>query len=1709
MFSKFKNNRYKILFIYIFCMFFLTTVEHAISFDNHPTDEVYSEVENISSSLNNINEKSSDLPKKNSEIFEDGIWDWNKILDSNKYELTSKDSLNYQVRVKDNNIELIIGYENYNFLNSKDLTEYFSEYSMKVVDTITSLNAKVIQAPISSLNKIISDLNSFEEISYVKPNNLYHIEGIPNDPYWADQWGPQRIQAPLAWNIESGDLSNILVCVIDTGIDYTHPDLVDQYVALGYDWVNDDADPMDDHSHGTHCAGTIAATINNSIGVVGMANVSVMAEKFLAFDGYGDSADAASAVVHATDAGADILSNSWGGGPYDELLEDAFAYAIANDVVIIAAAGNSGTSTPQYPAFYDDVIAVSGTQSDDGLYINTNYGAHIEVAAPAVNVYSTVPVSMGSYGYKTGTSMACPHVAGVAALIRSVFPSWTTDQVRERLHNAVDDLGDPGWDQFYGYGLTNAYKAVLQPEEHDIKTTMTIESIPQIGVYTLINVTAKNIGLNTETSVNLQLWIEESMVYYETISTLDVDFNYMYQYSWTPMSYGDYNITAYAVPVSGENILDNNKVTIFESVVDPSLRVGFITTHGEIIYGMEDLEALYEGLGYVVDVISSQVTPELTNAYGYLFGGEGGSIWDSNEITAIENFVSNGGTFTGIGDSSACYGTVQVAANHGITFLGSAVGLSGSTTNFNSGHPVMLGITSIYLSGIFDSLAVAGDAVAFLWDSTDTSIFGASVDSGSGHICVLADDLALDLFMDDNALMFVNILEWISPDHELVTFLENFPVIPYGESIYINATVTNTGSNTEYDVGLQIWIEEVLVDSTTYTSLIPLESQTLQYLWSPTTLGSYNITAYTIPVADESSNTNNKVTKYATVSDLQNYNMDVDYLYNWIDVTGGTLLSLSDDSAAEISLPFTFNFYDQSFTSLYVSSNGWFSFYNTYPSSFSNVNFPSTSVEHYYSMALFWDDLYPSSNVYYQFLTDPNRVVVAYVDMDHYGSEGRAGSFELILSETGEIVFQYDYIDTIGSHTVGLNYGLDSTYYNQYTGLTSTTDDLAILFSTVSPDHELKVQVEDISNTPIDEPILVNATVSNRGTNEEYGVELQLWIDDSLVNTEIYSTLSVDESQILQYLWTPSIIGTSNITAYAVPVTDEYLLSNNVDSTFPNVFDPSAMKVAVLNSDSGNQPSFWTGGWANDYNTIYNGLLAEGVNVKLVTNFDILSGGLADVNILIMIDNAPNDAASDVVKIWCLAGGNVITFDSSICFINWAGILPPEAEGTNGKDTYWDYNSPSTGVIVTDHPIVSGYTIGETIYGTSGDAQYYSSIMQSSAAGPYYTPVVKTAVGSDYDLIVVYEPPSGQGAVVQMWDAQHWSTTTNQLLILNSIYWLQGLDPSASIEVLYPNSGEIVSGIVEISWTSEGFEPATLNYSLLLWNESSGVWIPIVNDITETEYLWDTTTINDGQYRIRVEAYDGSLSRFDESDFLFTINNVNEAPSILVLYPNGGETVDDTITITWSASDSDYDTLSFTVYYRESTGSWIQLIAGISANSYAWNTNSIVDGDYYIRIVASDGSLTAEDTSDTYFTITHVNNAPILNILQPKEGHVYYGDITIQWYAVDPENDPLVYNVYYWNGSNWVELATSLTTTTSIIWDTTSVPNGFSYKIKVTATDGEFTTTDETYYFSIHNVSTSPTTTTTQNTDLELLAIVTLTITILGLIIGYTKRRKS
>ncbi|MDQ3810927.1 MAG: S8 family peptidase, partial [Chloroflexota bacterium] len=345
--------------------------------------------------------------------------------------------------------------------------------------------------PEADLRQVVASLSRIDAVRHVEPNRWREATVIPNDPSFTAQWGLARIRAPEAWVRTTGS-ADVIVAAVDTGVDLNHVelrplllpgrDLVDLAgtspppgTHFEGDWTIRDNGPQDEVGHGTHVAGTIACATNNMFGVAGVTwSCRLLPVKVLTrvvendpprqVRGIGSAVDIAAGIRWAVDRGAHIINLSLGGGSDTFVERDAVTYAVGRGVVVVAAMGNDGSSIPSYPAAYPGVIAVGATDQSDRRAPFSNTGAHIDVSAPGVQVLSTAPDN--ALAVLSGTSMASPHVAGVAALIRSADRSLTSDQVGAILRQTARPLRDQPEDavpnERYGAGLVDAAAAVAR-----------------------------------------------------------------------------------------------------------------------------------------------------------------------------------------------------------------------------------------------------------------------------------------------------------------------------------------------------------------------------------------------------------------------------------------------------------------------------------------------------------------------------------------------------------------------------------------------------------------------------------------------------------------------------------------------------------------------------------------------------------------------------------------------------------------------------------------------------------------------------------------------------------------------------------------------------------------------------------------------------------------------------------------------------------------------------------------------------------------------------------------------------------------------------------------------------------------------------------------------------------------------------------------------
>jgi subtilisin family serine protease len=327
-----------------------------------------------------------------------------------------------------------------------------------------------LSAPAGSdfnINEAVAALEAVGGVAYASPNYTYRAMVTPNDEQYVggQQWGITQIKAEQAWDITTG-AENIIIAVLDTGTAGDHPDLVGKIVQ-GYDAYNNDNDPSDDNGHGTYTAGIAGASSNNGTGIVGTSwGARLMPVKVLGPRGQGSDETIARGFRWAVDNGARIISASLGGDIDSQVMRDAIAYAQQRNVLVVASSGNTPDGKPNYPAAYESVLAVGATGRSDTFTGFSSWGPFVDVTAPGVGILST-GWDNGSltYEYGNGTSASCPFVSGVAALVLSVNPNLTAQQVKWIIEDSSEDFGPPGFDENYGKGRINAFRAVQMAQQ--------------------------------------------------------------------------------------------------------------------------------------------------------------------------------------------------------------------------------------------------------------------------------------------------------------------------------------------------------------------------------------------------------------------------------------------------------------------------------------------------------------------------------------------------------------------------------------------------------------------------------------------------------------------------------------------------------------------------------------------------------------------------------------------------------------------------------------------------------------------------------------------------------------------------------------------------------------------------------------------------------------------------------------------------------------------------------------------------------------------------------------------------------------------------------------------------------------------------------------------------------------------------------------------
>jgi thermitase len=342
--------------------------------------------------------------------------------------------------------------------------------SMALGESIEDLGIYKVQVTAGHELEAVASLRSRSDVAYAAPNYQVHALEEPDDSFYSSQWAYPIIQAPRAWDITTGS-SAVIIAIVDSGVDLTHPDLVSKLVA-GYDYIDNDSTPQDLYGHGTHVAGIAAAATDNGLGVAGTSwGARIMPVRVLDASGRGYDYQIIQGIQYAADNGARIINLSLGREAmgYPDNYVPAINYARSKGALVVAAGGNCGDpiyyasngcseyNAPIYPAANEGVLAVAATDDDDYRSSFSNQGSYIDVAAPGSSIFSTYLSS--DYRTLGGTSMATPFVSGLASLIWSTHRSMTIDEVEQLIKSSADDLGSAGFDNSFGWGRINLYRA--------------------------------------------------------------------------------------------------------------------------------------------------------------------------------------------------------------------------------------------------------------------------------------------------------------------------------------------------------------------------------------------------------------------------------------------------------------------------------------------------------------------------------------------------------------------------------------------------------------------------------------------------------------------------------------------------------------------------------------------------------------------------------------------------------------------------------------------------------------------------------------------------------------------------------------------------------------------------------------------------------------------------------------------------------------------------------------------------------------------------------------------------------------------------------------------------------------------------------------------------------------------------------------------------
>ena len=478
-------------------------------------------------------------------------------------------------------------------VSEKTIEKMLTSLGLEIRDKIPKINVLIVSATQKTLNQIKSLTLQNPIIDHIEENMEIPLAEIPNDKYYKLQWHLQKIQTPDAWNISKGE-PNIIIAVLDTGVDPNHPDLKDKLLE-GYNAYDNSKNATGDLAHGTAVAGTVAAITNNTLGISAIAwkNMILPIKVNPPGQGYTTFSLLAKGLVYAADKGAKVACISWQifNGT---TLTSAAKYFTDKGGLVIAAAGNTG----KYENYMDNpyILTVSATNKTDYITTWSSYGPYVDLSAPGAGIFTLLPGWQATsydyaYGYWSGTSFSTPIVAGLAALIFSTNPKLTPKQVEQILKSTAVDLGEPGYDIYYGWGRINASKALKmaagtpQPPSDTTPPNVAI-TYPKNGA-----TVSGSIIVTIDASDNIAV---SKVELYKNGELFAVDYEAPYEFYWETKNdpNGNYTLMAKAYDIAnniGESQITVKVVNKAEDTTPPTVNI-IQPTNGSTIYGKIDIQ---------------------------------------------------------------------------------------------------------------------------------------------------------------------------------------------------------------------------------------------------------------------------------------------------------------------------------------------------------------------------------------------------------------------------------------------------------------------------------------------------------------------------------------------------------------------------------------------------------------------------------------------------------------------------------------------------------------------------------------------------------------------------------------------------------------------------------------------------------------------------------------------------------------------------------------------------------------------------------------------------------------------------------------------------------------------------------------------------------------------------------------------------------------